>query len=172
MEVVGRQNKVGSFQRRTLQSCYKNRLMLGLTWGVFIWVRSFIRLVMTWDLALRQQLMVLKRQTKRVLLRPNLVAVGESSSNREARHSRSMAPERLPSVRALSFPTQKCWQTDDRARDSDFPPHHGKREPDLGNSPHTRRILRLGFEISERTVSRCLSRLHRCDGAAPTPKSV
>ena len=65
---VGRQNKVGSFQRRTLQSCYKNGLMLGLIWGVFTWLRSFIRSRHDLGLeivALRQQLMVLKRRTKR-----------------------------------------------------------------------------------------------------------
>ena len=76
---VGRQNTVGSSQRRTLQSCYKNGLMLGLIWSVFTWLRSFIRSRHDLGLeivALRQQLMVLKRQTKRAhLTRPLLLPI-------------------------------------------------------------------------------------------------
>src|SRR5580704_4826562 len=74
---VGRQNTVGErSQRHTLPSCYKNGFMLGLIWGVFTWLRSFIRSRHDLGLeiaALRQQLIVLKRRTKRahfwVLLR-------------------------------------------------------------------------------------------------------
>ena len=75
-----------------------------------------------------------------------------------------MALERLSSLLALSLPKQTGWQTGHRAGGSDCPPHHGEREPDLG-APRTHgELLKLGFEISERTVSRYLARLHRQDG--------
>ena len=66
---------------------------------------------------------------------------------------------------ALSLPKRTGWQTGHRTRGSDSPPHHGEREPDLGSSTY-RDLLKLGFEISERTVSRYLSRMHRRDWAA------
>jgi hypothetical protein len=94
-----------------------------------------------------------------------VAAVGEASSDREAGHS-GMAPERVPSVLALSIPKQTVWQTDRWARSSSFAPHSGEREPDLGRSRINGELLKLGFEISERNVSRYLSRLHRRDGAA------
>jgi putative transposase len=95
-----------------------------------------------------------------------VVEVVESTSDREARHSRSMAPERLPSPLALSISKQTGGQTGHRARGSGLPPHHGEREPDLGAPRIHGELLKLGFEISERTVSRYLARLHPRDGAA------
>jgi hypothetical protein len=93
--------------------------MLRLIWAGFIWLRSFIRSRHELGLqiiALRQQLVVLKRRTKRAHLRrsdrlfwvllPRVAEVVESTSHREARHSRSMAQESLPSLLALSISKQ------------------------------------------------------------------
>lgn len=52
-----------------------------------------------------------------------------------------MAPQGLPSLLALSFPTKTDWQTGHRAGGSDLPPHYGERKPDLGSSPHPRRVI-------------------------------
>src|SRR5258708_4182716 len=129
--------------------------MLALIWGVFAWLRSFIRTRHDLGLeivALRQQVddsetpdqagaLAAFRPTVLGSAASSVAAVGESSSHREAGHSRSVASERLPSVLALSIPTQTGWQIDHRARGSDFPAHHGEREPDLGSSPHPRRVV-------------------------------
>lgn len=69
---VGRQNRSGRYERPTFPCWYKNGFMLGLIWGVFTWLRSFIRFRHDLGLeivALRQQLLVLKRRTKRAHLR-------------------------------------------------------------------------------------------------------
>ena len=124
--------------------------MLGLIWGVFTWLRSFIRSRHDLGLeivALRQQVLVLKRRNQAGPLAPfgpivlgsaapSVAAVGESSFDRETEHSHSVAPGRLPSVLALSLPTQTAWQASDPVRGSGCPPDHCAREPYLGSSTY------------------------------------
>ncbi len=90
----------------------------------------------------------------------------QSSSDRETGHRHSVAPERLPPVLALLFPTQTGWQAGDPVRGSGFSPDHASENPAGGTPRIHGELLKLGFEISERTVSRYLSHLHRRDGTA------
>jgi hypothetical protein len=69
------ETRSGRSERPTFPCWYKNGFMLGLIWRVFTWLRSFIRSRHDLELEivalrpLRQQLMILKRRTKRVQVR-------------------------------------------------------------------------------------------------------
>jgi hypothetical protein len=79
---------------------------------------------------------------------------GESSSDRETVHRHSVAPERLPSILVLSIPTQIGWQAGDPVRGSGLLQTMASENPTWGAPRIHGELLKLGFEISERTVSR------------------
>jgi putative transposase len=154
--------------------------MLWLTFGLFTWLRSFIRSRHDLGLeivALRQQLVVLKRRTKRarlhrfdrlfwVMLRrvwtkwPNPLLI--------------VKPDTVVRWHRKGF--QLYWRFRSRsklvgrpviARDLRASIHTMASENPTWGAPRIHgELLKLGLEISERTVSRYLSRLQRSDAAA------
>ena len=154
--------------------------MLALIWGVFIWLRSYIRSRHDLGLeivALRQQLMVLKRRTKRARLRRSerlfwvllrrawplwanpLLIVKPDTVVRWHRKAFRLYWRFLSRRKRIGRPV-----TGHEARTS---LHTMANENPTWGAPRIHsELLKLGFEISERTVSRYLARLHRRDGAA------
>ena len=154
--------------------------MLRLICGGFIWLRSFIRSRHDLGLeivALRQQLIVLKRRTKRPRLRGSdrlfwvlLRRVWPKWSNPPL----IVKPETIVRWHRKGF--RLYWRFRSRSK----PVGRPVTGPEVRTALHTLasenptwgaprihgELLMLGFEISERTVSRYLRRLHRRDGAA------
>ena len=154
--------------------------MLGLICGVFTWLGSFIRSRHDLGLeivALRQQLMVLKRRTKRAHLRRSdrlfwvlLRRVWSKWSNPLL----IVKPDTVVRWHRKGF--RLYWRFRSRSKRVGRPVtghevraslHTMANENPTWGAPRIHgELLKLGFEISERTVSRYLSRLHRRDGAA------
>jgi putative transposase len=154
--------------------------MLALIWGVFTWLRSYVRSRHDLGLeivALRQQLMVLKRRTKRANLRRSerlfwvllrrawplwanpLLIVKPDTVVRWHRKGFRLYWRFLSRRKRIGRPV-----TGHEARTS---LHTMANENPTWGAPRIHgELLKLGFEISERTVSRYLARLHRRDGAA------
>ena len=154
--------------------------MLGLSYGVFLWLGSFIR--SRNDLgfeivALRQQLTVLKRRNKRVHLRRSdrlfwvlLRRVWPKWSNPLL----IVKPDTVVRWHRKGF--RLYWRFRSRSKLVGRP----VTGPEVRTALHTMasenptwgalrihdQLLKLGFKISERTVSRYLVRLHRRDGCS------
>ena len=151
-----------------------------MLWGVFTWLRSFIRSRHDLGLeivALRHQLMILKRRTKRprlrrsdrlfwVLLRrawpgwanPLLIVKPDTVVRGHPRGFRLYWRFRSGSKRVGRPVTGHEVRTSLHTMASE--------NPTWGAPRIHGELLKLGFEISERTVSGYLSRLHRRDGTA------
>ena len=129
--------------------------MLALIWGVFAWLRSFIRSRHDLGLeivALRQQLIVLKRRTKRAHLRRSdrlFWVLLRRAWPLWASPLLIVNPDTVVRWHRKGF--RLYWRFRSRSKlvgrpvtgpgGSDFPPYHGEREPDLGSSPHPRRTF-------------------------------
>jgi putative transposase len=154
--------------------------MLGLIWSLFIWLGSFFRShhdlgleIVAW----RQQLIVLKRQKRRPQLRPSdrlfwvlLRRVWPQWSNPLL----MVKPDTVIRWHRKGF--RLYWRFRSRSKRVGRPitlyeVHASLRtmasENPTGGAPCIHgELLKLGLDISERTVSRYLARLHRRDGAA------
>jgi hypothetical protein len=179
--VVGRQNTVGErAQPDALQSCYKNGFMLGLICGVFIWLGSFLRSRHDLGLeivALRQQLIVLKRRTKRVQVHSSDRLFWVLLRRVWPRWSNPLLIVKPDTVVRWH---RKCFRLYWRFRSRSKPVGRPVTGPEVRTALHTMasenptwgaprihgELLMLGFVISERTVSRYLGRLHRRYGAS------
>ncbi len=154
--------------------------MLGLIWGVFTWLRSFFRSRHDLGLeivALRQQLMVLKRQTKRARLRRSdrlFWVLLRRAWSLWANSLLIVKPDTVVRWHRKGF--RLYWRFLSRRKSVGRPItghevrtslHTMANENPTWGAPRIHgELLKLGFEISERTVSRYLSRLYRRDGAA------
>jgi len=154
--------------------------MLDLICGVFTWLRSFTRSHHELGLeivALRQQLIVLKRRTKRAQLRRSDRLFWVLLRRLWPHWSKALLivkPDTVVRWHRKGF--RMYWRFRSRRKPIGRPLAGG----DVRNTIHTMasenptwgaprihgELLKLGFEISERTVSRYLARLHRRDGAA------
>ena len=148
--------------------------------GLFTWLRSFVRSRHDLGLeivALRQQLVVLKRRTKRARLRRSdrlfwviLRRVWSKWSNPLL----IVKPDTVVGWHRKGF--RLYWRFRSRskmvgrpvtARDVRASIHTMAKENPTWGAPRIHgELLKLGIEISERTVSRYLSRLHRSEGPA------
>ena len=125
--------------------------------------------------ALRQQVAVLKGKQPRPRLSPAdrlfwvsappvLVRLGERAAHRSACNRRAMAPGRFPDFLAL----RPRWQSrrgrpgrprvDEEIRD--LIRRLARENPTWGAPRVHSELLKLGFEVSERTVSRYMALLH------------
>jgi putative transposase len=154
--------------------------MLGLIWGVFTWLRSFIRSRHDLGLeivALRQQLMILKRRTKRAHLRRSdrlFWVLLRRTWPQWAKPLLIVKPDTVVRWHRKRF--RLYWRFRSRSKQSGRPitGHEARvslstlanENPTWGAPRIHGELLKLGFEISERTVSRYLERLHRRDGTA------
>jgi putative transposase len=139
------------------------RLFLAfLSWfGVFFRFRHDLGLELA---ALRQQMGVLKRQNPRpklgwwdrlfwLTLRRLWFKMVERPADRKAGDGRALASRRLSVVLALPF-SPPPRSAENHLRTSETHPVHGSGESDLGAPRIHGELLKLGFEISECTVSR------------------
>jgi transposase InsO family protein len=154
--------------------------MLGLIWGVFTWLRSFIRSRHDLGLeivALRQQFMILKRRTKRAHLRRSdrlFWVLLRRAWPQWAKPLLIVKPDTVVRWHRKGF--RLYWRFRSRSKQSGRPitGHEARvslstlanENPTWGAPRIHGELLKLGFEISERTVSRYLERLHRRDGTA------
>src|ERR1700680_427914 len=123
--------------------------MLWLITAVFTWLQSFVRSRHDLGLeivALRHQLVVLKRRTKRARLQrsdravldsvtPLLAAVVQVASDGQAGNGGWVASAGFPSVLPLSLPTQNSRKAGHLGRYADLNPDHGARKLHLGRAP-------------------------------------
>src|SRR6266403_363197 len=138
------------------------RLCLGTIARLFCARRSFL----LENLALRQQLAVFKRRHPRTRLTfleklflgrrpPNLLRLEAVSHRRASRHGRAMAPIRVCALLALNFQVPWTgWQKTNCKRDPRFDFPDGRRKSDVGSTWIHGELLMLGFDVSERTISR------------------
>ena len=82
--------------------------------------------------------------------------MGERAGGRETRDRRRLASRRVPLVLALPF-APPFWPTENHPRASPSDPVYGGGEPTWGAPRIHGELLKLGFEISESTVSRYLA---------------
>ena len=144
--------------------------MLRIVWAVIRTLVSAFRSrrdLLLENMVLRQQLAAFKARGKRPRIRsrrprllgaapPTLGAVGRRVGVREAGHRRSVAPRRLPAVLELDLAPRRPTRTfARRCRSPRAHPRDGLRER-LGRAADPRRALMLGFDVSERTISRYL----------------
>ena len=153
--------------------------MLALIWGVFTWLRSFIRSRHDLGLeivALRQQLTVLKRPAKRARLRRSdrlFWVLLRRAWPLWAKPLLIVKPDTVVRWHRKGF--RLYWRFRSRSRLGRPITGHEVRaslhtmaneNPTWGAPRIHGELLKVGFKISERTVSRYLARLHRRDGAA------
>ena len=125
------------------------------------------------NLALRQQLAAFMARRARPRIRATdralsgsgpatLGAVGRRAGHREAGHRRPMAPGRLPAVLEMDLaprlPTRAATR---RCRSPRPHPARWPSENSWGAPRIHGELLMLGFDVSERTISRYLRGLHR-----------
>jgi hypothetical protein len=72
---------------------------------------------------------------------------------REARNRNVLASQAVQAVLVEVIPTETTWPSPNAFGNPDTHPQHGKRKSDIGSTTGTRRTKKLGFKISERTVS-------------------
>jgi transposase InsO family protein len=90
-----------------------------------------------------------------------LVKLEEGTDRRQTQHRGGLAPGRFPLVLALEIP-QASRAASDHPRDPRTHRASGERKRWLGCAPKIHcELLKLGFDISERTVARYLRRIRR-----------
>jgi putative transposase len=147
-----------------------------LVLGVWTFLRALLghsTAVTIENIALRHQLMVLRRSIPRPRLRrrdriiwvclarlwadwrPSLLIV------RPARDGPRLAPPRLSTLLALEVPTTLTGSAADRPRDPNADPPHGPREPDPGAGGIQAELRFLGYEVAALTVAKYMRRASR-----------
>jgi putative transposase len=89
-----------------------------------------------------------------------LVPLAKCPGPGETRHRDWLAPRRLPSLLALEIPATRR-QTEDQRGNSRSDPTLSSRESGLGSPEDHGELLKLGFIVSERTVTRYLRCMRR-----------
>src|SRR5215469_217857 len=75
---------------------------------------------------------------------------------RATRNCDVLASEAVQAVLVEVIPTETTRPSTNRFGDPEAHPHHGNRQSDMGSTTGTRGTEKLGFKISERTVSRLM----------------
>jgi len=120
------------------------------------------------NLALRQQLALLRRRSKRpqfgrldrllwVWLSSHWAGWRKGAPARSPRERDSLAPAGLPRLLGLEVPPRANGSTAGRLGACESRTHHGTGESALGRATHGE-LLKLGLDVSQRTVARLMPR--------------
>ena len=90
---------------------------------------------------------------------PPVVCVGRGPHHCEAGDRSALAPSRFSALLALALACRR--KAEDHRRDSSHDQPHSGRESGLGAPKIHGELLKLGFQVSERTVARYLRRVQR-----------
>ena len=96
---------------------------------------------------------------------PSLVCMEQRPGYRQTGNRCDLALGWLSIVLALSIAAKESWQAKDRCGASSSHPEDGGGESERGAPRIHGELLKLGFDVSERTVSRYLRRLYSRDHA-------